>query len=100
MDPEKKGQKQDNKDIASILKSGKDLFKKKTNQFAMFLRKIPAFIAALPFIFKVIAVIVLVAIITTVFTAIKDFFGSSNTAGVASMSVIRNEVTLTKAERR
>lgn len=76
------------------------MFKKKTNQFAMFLRKIPAIIAALPLIFKVVAVIALAAIITTVFTAIKDFFGSSNTADVASMSVIRNEVTLTKAERR
>jgi len=102
MDPEnedlKKGQKQDSKDIGNILKSGKDLFKKKTNQFVMLLRKIPAFIAALPLIFQLIIVLVVTVVITTFISTVLSIFGDNDTANAAAMTVIKNEVTLTKAD--
>lgn len=104
MEPEnedlKKGQKQDDKDIGSILRSGKDLFKKKTNQFVMFLRKIPAFIAALPLIVQILGIVALVAVVTTFLSTVLGLFGDNDTANAAAMTVIKNEVTLTKAERR
>lgn len=102
MDPEnedlKKGQKQDDQDIGSILKRGKDLFKKKTNQFVMLLRKIPAFIASLPIIIQLFFVIGVAAILTTFISTVLSIFGDNDTANAAAMTVIKNEVTLTKAD--